>query len=685
MASPSDQELGKARPELISALTLHRWEEALRLYEGEAWWSHDADQWALLGWIYSQLGLPTEAVAAYRRGLHLQPSNEACTARLIDLFLEHQLPYSALQVLENAVKVPSLQLGYQARYERLRAEHSVERVSVFSPGYGCEAVIERSLLSLKAQTYPVHEILLVDDRSPDRSTEIALRQGVRVFYHAENLGLAASCNTALEQCTGRFLAKVDSDVELEPTWLERTMQEFRNDNAAGVGGRLIEHHTATIPDQWRRTFLSQHWGSSLLVNADCLYGANCIFRVDNLKKVGGWNPFFRKNFEDWDLSQRLRQGGYNLIYQPFALAHHLRRDRLDEVLDTSYNYGHHAQFLEGPTYHSTSAIGSLIPPSAGLAVQRFQKCMQEERPELTYPCFLQFYWWCFRDLRQVKQRGIAPAEAVDQTLVGVFLILRQQLRNCGRIPARVVARTLQDLEVRVRTLIGEGEWTIFDADKTPDGLVLSAVQTAAELLRVLERGLPKADVTYLRGFVDENYPSKLPPGAGVCLDVSVRILAEHERDYGELSLQKPGFVLFNPPGRQRCTGTVCPESALRWFSLCAIENFACRLRNENSRVFVLDAVASALDEEEAHERVLGMDPRAVIYFASQSGFDRILGSARRLKFARPSLYLILLEAGELAQLSEHRFPIFDEIHSGFPQEDLIQGWMASHGAVRPFG
>jgi Glycosyltransferase like family 2 len=479
----------------------------------------------------------------------------------------------------------------------------------------------------------------------------------------------------LEQCTGRFLAKVDSDVELEPTWLEQTMQEFKNDSAAGVGGRLIEHHTATIPDQWRRTFLSQHWGSNLLVNADWLYGANCIFRVDILKKVGGWNPFFRKNCEDWDLSQRLRQAGYNLIYQPSALAHHLRRDRLEDVLDTSYNYGHHPQFLGGQTYTSTRAIGSVIAPSAGLAMQGLQKCIQEERPELTYLCFLQFYWWCLRDLRQVRQRGTAPADVVNETMLGVFIVLGQQLRSCGRIPARVVAGTLQDLEDRLRTLIGERERALLDAVQTTDG-PFSSVQAPQELLRIIEHNLPKADVTYLRAFVDENYPSKMPPAAGVCLEVSVRALAQ-ETDNGNSSVQKTGLVLFNPPGR-RSTGTVRPEAALRWFSPGAIENLACRLRNEDTRVFILDAVASALDIEEAHERVLGMNPLAVIYFAPQSGFDRILGSARRLKFARPSLYLILLEAGKLAEPLEPKFPIFDEMHSGVPEEDLIaskEGWL----------
>src|SRR5262249_3519712 len=154
------------------------------------------------------------------------------------------------------------------------------RVSVYTPGYGAEDYLERCLRSIQAQTYPVHEVLVVDDRSPDRSTEIALRHGVRVVYHKDNLGLAASCNTALRHCTGDFVTKVDSDLELSPTWLERAMLAFRDARTAGVGGRLVEHRTGTIPDQWRAFFMAQHWGPRRLDDAPGLFGADCIFRVD---------------------------------------------------------------------------------------------------------------------------------------------------------------------------------------------------------------------------------------------------------------------------------------------------------------------------------------------------------------------------------------------------------------------
>src|SRR5262249_9463725 len=206
--------------------------------------SDTAASWYELGLAYSRAGWQQAAEAALRRAAD-RGQAEAFSA-LADLLLEQGLPFAAMQALRGAG------IRGQPRLRQLEAQYPAQQVSVYTPGYGCEAFLERCLRSIKAQTYPVHEILLVDDRSPDRSTEIALRHGVRVFYHEENRGLAASCNTALRHATGEFLAKIDSDLELEPTWLERAMLAGTDPHTGGVGGRMVEHYTVTLPDRWRR-------------------------------------------------------------------------------------------------------------------------------------------------------------------------------------------------------------------------------------------------------------------------------------------------------------------------------------------------------------------------------------------------------------------------------------------------
>jgi glycosyltransferase involved in cell wall biosynthesis len=95
------------------------------------------------------------------------------------------------------------------------------RISVVIPAYKAEAFIAETLRSVLAQTHPVHEILVVDDGSPDRSAEVAERFGppVRVLRQP-NAGVSTARNTALEVASGEAVAFLDADDLWEPRKLE---------------------------------------------------------------------------------------------------------------------------------------------------------------------------------------------------------------------------------------------------------------------------------------------------------------------------------------------------------------------------------------------------------------------------------------------------------------------------------
>lgn len=92
-----------------------------------------------------------------------------------------------------------------------------KRLSIIVPVYNVEKYIERCLLSLLNQDIPKdeYEIIVVDDGTPDISTEIAQdiaddNENIKVI-HRENGGLSAARNTGLEHAHGRYIFFVDSD------------------------------------------------------------------------------------------------------------------------------------------------------------------------------------------------------------------------------------------------------------------------------------------------------------------------------------------------------------------------------------------------------------------------------------------------------------------------------------------
>lgn len=86
------------------------------------------------------------------------------------------------------------------------------KFSVIIPVYNGAATIAGALQSVLEQTYPPHEIIVVDDGSADQTVEVVRRFGNRIrYFHQENKGVSAARNTGAEIASGDWLAFLDAD------------------------------------------------------------------------------------------------------------------------------------------------------------------------------------------------------------------------------------------------------------------------------------------------------------------------------------------------------------------------------------------------------------------------------------------------------------------------------------------
>jgi len=103
------------------------------------------------------------------------------------------------------------------------------RVSVVMPFLNAERFLPEAVESVFAQTYQGWELLLVDDGSSDRSTELARHYAkcmpARVHYldHPghKNRGISASRNLGIRQARGAYIAFLDADDVWPLTKLEQ--------------------------------------------------------------------------------------------------------------------------------------------------------------------------------------------------------------------------------------------------------------------------------------------------------------------------------------------------------------------------------------------------------------------------------------------------------------------------------
>jgi glycosyltransferase involved in cell wall biosynthesis len=108
-------------------------------------------------------------------------------------------------------------------------------VSVIIPAYNAEVFIGRTLESVISQTYKNLEIIVVDDGSQDRTTEIVesfMQIDNRIIlFKQQNAGVAAARNLAIAKSKGEFIAPIDADDIWYPEKIEKQVQCLLTSNA----------------------------------------------------------------------------------------------------------------------------------------------------------------------------------------------------------------------------------------------------------------------------------------------------------------------------------------------------------------------------------------------------------------------------------------------------------------------
>lgn len=105
----------------------------------------------------------------------------------------------------------------------------MNRTSVVIPAYRAHRTVRRAVQSVIAQTEPIHEVIVVDDGSPDdiAGPLAGLDARVRVIHQA-NAGAGAARNTGIAAATGDWIAFLDADDEWLPGRLATQLRAVEN-------------------------------------------------------------------------------------------------------------------------------------------------------------------------------------------------------------------------------------------------------------------------------------------------------------------------------------------------------------------------------------------------------------------------------------------------------------------------
>jgi len=122
-----------------------------------------------------------------------------------------------------------------------------ELVSIVIPTYNGEAFLSECLQSISSQSVP-HEVIVVDDRSTDRTAEIAAGMGAEVIINEVHRGQVAGKNTGIRNMRGEYFMTIDQDDRLKPEALKELLRELKENRADIVMSRLCDFGD-TIQDE----------------------------------------------------------------------------------------------------------------------------------------------------------------------------------------------------------------------------------------------------------------------------------------------------------------------------------------------------------------------------------------------------------------------------------------------------
>ncbi|MFN4217594.1 MAG: glycosyltransferase [Brevinematales bacterium] len=161
-----------------------------------------------------------------------------------------------------------------------------------------EKHIAKCLQSIKNQTYPHIEMIVVDNHSSDRTAEIAKTYTENVYMKGPERSAQRNYGM-IEKARGKYVMYIDADMILSPSLVSACVTWMENRNPVAL--HIPEIILGTSYWSKVRRFERRFYDGTVIDGAR-------FFRQDVFKKVGGFDENF-SGPEDWDLDKKIKQEG----------------------------------------------------------------------------------------------------------------------------------------------------------------------------------------------------------------------------------------------------------------------------------------------------------------------------------------------------------------------------------------
>lgn len=232
-------------------------------------------------------------------------------------------------------------------------------VAIVILNYNGRHYLEQFLPSVLASSYANKRIVVADNASTDDSIAFIQQQYpslVELLLNTENMGFAGGYNWALQQVQADYYVLLNSDVEVQPHWIEPVIHFMEANTQVGAcQPKLLAFHNKTLfeyagasggwldtlgyPFSRGRVFDVCETDNGQYNNPSAIFwatGAAMFVRANVFHQARGFDAFFFAHMEEIDLCWRIQLMGHSIYAVPASVVYHVGGGTLPKGFRKTY-------------------------------------------------------------------------------------------------------------------------------------------------------------------------------------------------------------------------------------------------------------------------------------------------------------------------------------------------------------
>jgi len=217
------------------------------------------------------------------------------------------------------------------------------KVSVVLLSWNRMQEIIKTIEDLKKQSYPEFEVIVVDQGSADNTCEEIDKRfkntfkRLKIIQLGHNVGVPAGRNIGAGEAAGEVMIFIDNDASLDNRGIEKCLNTFNIEkNTAIISFKIVNADSGKI------AYSSWPFQKKRLKDSDNRFytytysGGGSAIKRNVFQQVGGyWEELFF-TWEEMELSIKVLDAGYDILYDPSIMLYH-RKSEQHRIDNSKYN------------------------------------------------------------------------------------------------------------------------------------------------------------------------------------------------------------------------------------------------------------------------------------------------------------------------------------------------------------